>query len=446
MLKRLPLLIAVLALAALAGNFIIKNFLAVSLIAYGRQDESSDVAVGYAPANAEVLAARARHLLYRADPPRTEEAIADLQKATTVSPHDYRYWLELGKAYDSASQSQQAETSMLRAVELAPRYFEPRWALANLRLRAGKSEQALDDLRQAVALSGTLYARAQQRTDRNVTLNALNAVTGAFGMNLDALRRATPPDNIAQAYLAEFFATHDAMEQALELWRRLPPTGADADPASYRDLVFQLLRELQGKYRFDEAREVWAKFAAAEGATDVDANNLMTNAGFERAPLSERYAALLDPQAGFDWIIRRHPEVSLSRGNDSVHSGANALHLVFAASMGSEFQPASQLVAVEPSRQYRLSYFVKTQNISSLPNETPFVEITDAMNPALFSLRSVVPSGTAEWNEQTVSFTTPDSTRGLRLTVRAPQLKVVNRTRIAELWLDDFTLSQYRER
>ena len=220
MTKRLALLIAVLALAGWSGNFIIKNFLAVSLVAYGQPGESSDAAVGYAPANAEVLAARARYLLYRADPPRADEAIADLQKATIVSPRDYRYWLELGKAYNSNGQTEQAETSLQKAVELAPRYFEPRWALANLRLRAGKSEQVLDDLREAVALSGALYASAQQITDRNVALNALNAVSGAFGMNLESLRRVTPPDNAAQSYLAEFFATHDATTARLE--KRLP--------------------------------------------------------------------------------------------------------------------------------------------------------------------------------------------------------------------------------
>ena len=39
---------------------------------------------------------------------------------------------------------------------------------------------------------------------------------------LDALRRVTPADSAARSYLAEFMATHDAMEQALEIWRRLP--------------------------------------------------------------------------------------------------------------------------------------------------------------------------------------------------------------------------------
>jgi tetratricopeptide (TPR) repeat protein len=440
MLNRLPLLIAVLALAAWAGNFIIKNFLAVSLIAYGRQDNSSEIAAIYAPANAEVLAARARSLLYRTDPPRTEEAIADLQKSVALSPHDYRYWLELGKAQGGDDQMPQAETSLQHATELAPRYFEPRWALANLRLRAGKSEQALEDLSKAVALSGALYGSAQQRIDRNVSLNALNVVAGAFGMSLDALRRIMPPDNVAQSYLAEFFATHDAMEQALEIWRGLPAT----DPASYRSLAAVLMRELQGKNRFGEARDVWRKFSATEGVPEEDgdhsSNNLVANGGFEQTPLREKYAAVIDLSGGMDWVIRRHAEVRVTRDNSAVHSGAKSLHLVFAASMASEFAQVSQVIAVEPSRQYKLNYFVKAQNISALPNETPFIEITDALNPSLFTLRSTVPSGTADWNEQSAAFSTPDSTHGLRLTVRAPQLKVVDRTRIAELWLDDFKL------
>ena len=439
MTKRLPLLLAVLALSALGGNFIIKNFLAASLIAYGQQGEGLDAAVQYAPANAEVLAAQARYLLYRADPPRVEEAIADLQRAVQASSHDYRYPLELGKAYSSDGQLQQAETFLQRSVELAPRYFEPRWTLANLRLRAGKTEPALKDFREAIALSGSLYGSAAPPPDRNVMLSALNTVTGALGMNLDALRAVTPPEAAAQAYLAEFFATHDAMDQALEIWRRLPSSGVDAEPNSYRNLGVQLLRELQSNNRFGEAREVWAKFTAIEGAAVSDSGNLIFNPGFEQAPLSERFDGLLDPPAGFDWIIRRHPEVRVSRTNEAVHSGAYSVHLNFAATMGSEFQQISQSVGVEPSRQYRLSYFVKTQNISPLPHEAPFIEITDAVNPAVFSLRSVVPSGTANWNEQSIAFTTTANTHGIKLAIRSPQVKV-DRTRIAELWLDDFKL------
>lgn len=448
MIKRLPLLIAILALAVWAGNFIIKNFLAVSLIAFGQQNgqqgESRDKAVGYAPGNAEVLAARARYLLHRADPPRIAEAIADLNRAVTVSPRDYRHWLELGRAYDSDGQQEQAEKSLQRAVELAPRYFEPRWALANLRLRVGKLEPSVADFREAIALSGGGYGNASTRPDRNATLNAYAAVAGAFGTNLEALRRITPPDNAARAYLAEFLTTHDALDQAVEIWRGLPGEGVDADSDSYRDLSFQLLHELQSKNRFGEAREIWNTFVRVEGAATPDANttnNLIFNSGFEQTPFGEKYAALFDPPAGFDWTIRRHPEVRISRSNEGAHSGSYVLYLNFAASMSSELQAVSQLIAVEPVRQYRLSYSVKTKNISSLANEVPFIEITDAANPAAFSLRSAAPSGTANWSEQGIVFSTTENTRGLRLTIRSPQLKV-DRTRIAELWLDDFKLER----
>lgn len=440
--KRLPLLIVVMALSVWVGSFIAKNYIASALIAYGQaggqNSESLDLAIGYAPANPEVLAARARFLLNQADSPRIAEAITDLQKAVQVSPNDYRYWLELGKAYDANGQTSDAETSMQRAVALAPRYFEARWALANFRLRSGRTEASLDDFRDAVALSGSLYGNASPPPDRLATLNAYNAISGALGMNLEALRRVTTADSAAQAYLAEFLSGHDAMDQALEIWRRLPAENS----ITYRTLVAQLVRELQSKKRFREASQVWQKFSVSEGFPVGEGDNLIANGGFELTPLREKYATEVDLGEGFDWAIRRHPEVRATRSDLAAHSGSYVLHLSFIASMSSGFGEISQLIAVEPSRQYKLSYFVKTKNIPSSPAETPFIGITDAANPDLFNLRAVVPSGTNDWSEQAISFSVPENTLGLRLTIHAPQLKTIDNLRIAELWLDDFKLSQ----
>lgn len=436
--KRLPLLIAVLALAVWAGNFIVKNFIASALIAYGQTGESLDAAARYAPTNAEVLAARARFLLNQADPPRVAEAITDLRQAVQISPNDYRYWLELGKAYDANSQATEAEAAMQRAIALAPRYFEARWALANLRLRTGKAEASLADFREAVALSGSLYGKASPPPDRLATLNAYNAISGALGMNLEALRRVTPEHSAAKSYLAEFLSSHDAIDQALEIWRRLPADHL----TSYRYLIAQLTRQLQAKNRFGEAREVWMKFSALEGVPTGDANNLIANPGFEQMPLREKYATEVDLGEGFDWVIRRHTEVRAIRSNLAAHSGSYVLHLSFNASMSSGFGEVSQLIAVEPLRQYRLSYFVKTKNVSSSLTETPFIGITDAANTALFNLRAVMPSGTNDWSEQAITFSVPESTRGLSLTIHAPQLKMIDNLRIAELWLDDFKLEK----
>lgn len=434
MLKRLPLLIIVVALAIWLGSFIIKNFLGVSLIAYGLadglEDASRDAAVRFASGNPEVLAARGRYLLYRADPPRFAEATGDLERAVQVSPRDYRFRLELAKAYESDGDAARAEATLQTAVELAPKYFETRWALANLRLRLGQTEAALDDLRAAIELSGG----SSPRPDYNATFNAFNVAAGAVGVNLEALRRVAPSDNVSQAYLAGFLASRDALDQSLQMWRGM---SAD-DPDSSRSLIFQLLHELQVKGRFTEEKEVWDRLMSLEGRKANASDNLMSNSGFEEPPLAETYALLVEPPTGFDWVLRRHTEVRAQRQNEEKHTGTYALQLTFAASMRSEFREISQLIAVEPARTYRLSYFVKTKNIST--ETPPLIEISDARPQGIFIARSVAPSGTNDWVEQSVTLTTHAGTQGLRLTVRSPQLTTIDRSRIAEVWLDDFKL------
>jgi hypothetical protein len=437
--KRLPLLIAVIALAVWLGNFIINNFLATSLIAYGDTEASRDAAIGYAPSNPLVIAARGKYLLYRAEPPRPEEAIAELRRATLASPRDYRFWLELGRAYENIGDIAGAEKALERAVELAPRYFETRWAQANFLLRTGKTDASLKEFREAILLSG----RDAARPDERATLNVYNAISGALGANPDVLRGVTPANNVAQAYLLGFFATHEAIDPALEIWRRLPLD----DRPSYRGATIRLLRELQSKGRFAEAREIWngiESLATADGASGSTGSeaNLMLNAGFERAPLSERFTGLADPPSGFDWIIGRHAEVRVRRTEMEKRGGNFSLQLTLAASMQSEFQNVTQFIPVEPSRSYRLGFFVKAKNISSAPGEAPLVEIADAMQPAIFALPSAVPAGTSDWSERAISFTTPAGTRGLRLTIRCPQLRAIDLTKIAEVWFDDFKLER----
>ncbi len=426
--------IAGLALALLVGRWIIFDFVGTALVAYGETEESRHAAISFAPAKAEVLAARGRYLLYRAGPVRVDEAISDLQRAVRASPRDYRFWLELGRAYESNGELPRAELSLRRATELAPRHFEPRWVLANFRLRAGQTEQAFADFKAAILLSGG----SSLKPNRDVVFNVYGALAHAVGKDPEVLRRVTPDDSVSQSYLVAYLADHLSLDAALDLWQRLP----DEDPDSYRSLCFQLLKLAQGAGRFQEEREVWRRFVALEGETGAESEgdgNLITNPGFERAPLSERYIWLAAPPLGFDWVLRPHAEVRARRSNSQSHRGAYALHLTFATPMRSEFQEITQLIAVEPSHAYRLSYFVKTER---MPSTAPYVELTDAAQPGLFALRSTIPSGTTDWCEMRLEFTLPPSTRGLRLVIRSPQLLELSTTHPGELWLDDFRLER----
>jgi tetratricopeptide (TPR) repeat protein len=453
MLKRLPLLIAVLALAVWLGNSIVKNFLATSLIVYGEDAGSRDQAVAYAPSNPAVVAARGKYWLYRADPPRPAEAISELQRAAALSPRDYRFWLELGRAYENTGEENRAETALRRAVALAPRYFETRWALANLLLRAGKTDDAVIEFRQALVYSGkSIIDRSRKegigefdpvipvKPDYRAAMSALNAVAGASGAKPDALERVAPSDGESQAFLAEFLASHGEPERALETWRR----ATASEENFYPDSAIRLMREFQSNGRLAEAKRVWGDIERAAGMNGLSnpESDLLLNEGFERAPLSERFPELAASGAGFDWIIARHPEVRARRTDLEKHGGGYSLYLGFAAAMNSEFGHVSQLVAVEPLQSYRLRYFVKMRNVPAEPNAAPFVEIADAAQPDSFAIRSILPGGDSGWQEQSIGFTVPAETRGLRLRIRNPQLARIDLARITEVWFDDFKLEK----
>ncbi|MGH9843661.1 MAG: tetratricopeptide repeat protein [Blastocatellia bacterium] len=349
MLKRLPLLIAALSLSICLGKFVIHNFLAASLITYGEDSASREQALRYAPSNPAVVAARAKYLLYRAEPSSPEDAIAELQRAASLSPRDYRFWLELGRAYDNTGEAERAEAALRHAVELAPRYFDARWTLAKFLLRTGKTQPAIEEFRQAMSLSG------RDRPDEKAILNIYNAIAGAMGGDFDLLRRITAADGVSQSLLARFFVTREALDDAIGIWRGLPKD----DRQSYWKLSVELVRALQQRERFSEASEVWKGIENLAGfAAGVGGPNLLRNTGFEQPAISELYPELAAPPAGFDWIIHRHPEVPVRRTSYERHGGAYALHLALTASMNSEFNHIAQLVAVEPG-QYRLSYFVK---------------------------------------------------------------------------------------
>ncbi|MGH9843660.1 MAG: hypothetical protein ACREEM_33400 [Blastocatellia bacterium] len=58
------------------------------------------------------------------------------------------------------------------------------------------------------------------------------------------------------------------------------------------------------------------------------------------------------------------------------------------------------------------------------------------------NLRSVLPGGSTEWQEQTIAFTVPTETRGLQLRICNPRIATVDLARVAEVWFDDFRLEK----
>ena len=53
-------------------------------------------------------------------PEKLEKSVKLNENTVRLAPNDFRWWIELGRAYEQAEQLDKAETALLRAVELAP--------------------------------------------------------------------------------------------------------------------------------------------------------------------------------------------------------------------------------------------------------------------------------------------------------------------------------------
>jgi tetratricopeptide (TPR) repeat protein len=426
MLKRLPLFSLIFVLAGWLGWHITRQLVATSLLAYWQDGASRALATSYAPGNPVMHAALGKYLLYRAEAPQWAEGLAAMQRAAALTPNDYRYQLELARAYAANQRNGEAARSFQRAIELAPRHFETHWAYANFALRLGQREVALDAFRQALSLSGQDRAYRAE-VEQASAQHAYAAVTGAYGFDLSALERATPPTPKAQMHLVGFLAQRDSLDLALAKWKTLPV----ADAATYRRLLFKLLNETQQAKRFSDARDVWLRLLALEGEA---ANDWLTNGGFEQAPLNERYA---DLQNGFDWQIEGHAEVAADRTELAAHSGKQSLRLRLVARLAEPFHHVTQRVIVEPNAAYRLRFWVKA---SELPSETPYLEIADATAPQGFRLTAVFPRQTDDWQEQSLRFTIPATTKVIVLRLCVPVMATLDLNRRNSVWLDDVSL------
>src|SRR5215203_3369657 len=117
-------------------------------------------------------------------------AIAEYEKAVSLSPNDYRFWMTLGTAQEQAGNSAKAELALKRAVELAPAYSYPRWYLGNLLLRNGRYDEAFAELRIA------------SETDSNLQPQLFNLIWQVYSNDPEALKKAVGQTASARAQFA----------------------------------------------------------------------------------------------------------------------------------------------------------------------------------------------------------------------------------------------------
>jgi tetratricopeptide (TPR) repeat protein len=167
-------------------------------------------------------------------------AVHEYQRAVDLSPNDYRYWMELGRALEAGGDRESGEKALRRAVDLAPAYSQPRWRFGNLLLREGKTEEAFDQLGHAA--EGDNLLRQQ----------IFDLAMRVFDGNVKEIARIACVSAAARLQFALYLISVGRYDDAIGMWNTI----SRADRASQSALCKELKKNLIDQKHFHAALEV----------------------------------------------------------------------------------------------------------------------------------------------------------------------------------------------
>ncbi|HEV7858169.1 MAG TPA: tetratricopeptide repeat protein [Pyrinomonadaceae bacterium] len=345
-----------------------------------------------------------------------ELAAANLhyEEAVRLSPRDYRLWIELGLARERAGDAARGEQALRRGVELAPAFASPRWFLGNLLLRAGRTDEAFNELREAC------------QSDESLRAQTINLAWHVYGEDTEALLKAVGDSSAARARLAAYLSGRGESVEAMRLWSDLNATEKQEQRETGEALMKSML----------DAKQYLFALELERGLAGADANipNIgeVRNAGFE----SEVALGGAHP---FEWHIKNPPQARIEIDAAQKHSGGHSLRVVFNARTYADF---SQLVPVEPATSYRFECFVRTAELQSV--SLPLIEIVDETDGRVLAASAPLPAGNHEWQPLSIfNFKTGPQTQAVTIrTNREPCTAGAGCPILGTVWYDDFRLQR----
>jgi hypothetical protein len=341
-------------------------------------------------------------------------AVSEYREAVRLSPNDYRYWMEFGRALESSGDAESGEKALRHAVELAPAYSHPRWQFGNLLLREGKFEEAFNQLGRAAE------ADAQMRPQ------VFELAMRVFEGDIDQIARVACATPAARLQFAVYLVNVQKFDQAMRMWDAVAPADRRGQAALSKEMVEALAAAKQFRAVLSVKREI-------EPDANLPVAGQIWNGGFE-SPLAASHA---DP---FGWIVNSRPAAQIAI--DSVaRTGQGSLRMTFRSSSTLEQIQLSQTVVVEPGAQYRFEYYARTQELISA--STPILSIVDAVDGAALVRSKPVPSGTNDWQKVTLDFTTNPKHDGITVGFNRAACSEAQVCPIfGSVWYDDFNLQR----
>jgi len=352
------------------------------------------------------------------EPAQLQESLKEFEEAVSLSPNDYRFWIDLGRARSQAGDLVGADKALRQAVALAPGYSYPRWYFGNVLLREGKTDEAFAELRKAADSESSLRPQI------------FNLATHIYGDDIEAIKNVLGGEAEARAQLVTYLISRNRVDDAMRVWASLSP----AEKTSEKATTDALMKVLLSAKRFKSALAVFRENNPADAANAEPGKIL--NASFE-GDIRE------SGKSPFGWQIRSAPpQLQLALDTSVFHSGQRSLRAVFKSTSQMAFNNISQLLVTDPSTQYHLEFWAKTDQLKSVG--TPLVEIVDVFTGNVIGKSEALHVDSSDWKQVSIDFKTGASTEAVMLRTNrstcgteAAQCPI-----FGVVWYDDFSLQR----
>lgn len=343
-----------------------------------------------------------------------ESSINDFEKVVKLAPYNFSWWVELGRAYEQGNQPEKAEKAFLRAVELAPNYTFPHWQLGNFYLRQGNDVKAFSELQKA-ADNNAVYRE-----------QVFSIAWDYYEQDPKKLEELAGNSAAVRAGLAKFYAMKERAEESLRMWNTLSPE-EKKENSEVAKIIGQGLYE-KGFYR--EAVD----FVRDLGIEPKAKAETVQNGSFEDAIGEKDYTY-------FNWRVAKVEKIDIKLDPTQKHEGNRSLRFTFNAYSGSIFYNLYQIVTVEPSAKYVLSFWVKTEDLKS--GGMPLLEIVNPKDDKIITTSQSFPAGTNNWQQIRVEFTAPEGVEGVNLRTSRSYCGE-SCPLVGAFWYDDFRLEKVK--
>lgn len=403
-------LAAVIAIAAAAVFFPAKWGFGNSIALRAEYTEVADLAAKLAPDDPQTNFASA---YLREHSPETVDfraPLAGYERAASLAPHNYLYWLELGNARTRAGETEDAEKALRRALELAPHYSAVQWALGNTILRRGQSDEAFDLFRKA-ASGNPIYADSAAAT-----------IWQYLDRDLEKTTAVIRGDSGLSASLVGVLAADKRLDDAFAVWTGLAD---ENDPGDLAEIGKSLYSAMVEAKRYRDAVRILSRIEP-DGGVAVDS---LTNGGFEN-PVKMQNAS------PFEWRIEQGSAPLIALTDAQKHSGNLSLLIAFGGGEREQFRSISQTIAVTPEAEYVFEFHARA-DLKTLA-EIKW-EIVDAARGGVIAEVPIESPG-ADWKASRIEFTAPPDSDGVLIRLARGKCAVAGCAATGNIWFDDFRI------